>query len=136
MPYLARPDVLVFVFLAIGAVALFSFLSINAYVDGRRKERDAYYKSENVRRMTESQGAGAAAAVELLREEDRLRAWRRLEGIKLGGMITTAIGLGIMLFLGIGDDNHLEGASIGVVPFLVGVALLLYVYRLASKPQP
>lgn len=133
----ARPDVMVFVFLAVGAIALYSYLSINSFVNGRRKEREAYYKNETVRRLTESQGAGAEAAIALLREEDRLGARRRIEGIKLGGLITTAVGIGLMIFLGmVNDDNHLIGVAIGIIPFFVGIALLLYAYRLAPKSQP
>ena len=104
----ARPEVMVFVFLAVASIALYSYLSINSYVNGRRKEREAYYKNETVR--------------------------RRLEGTKLGGLITTAVGLGLMIFLGIAnDDSHLIGVAIGVVPLMVGLALLLYAYRLAPK---
>ena len=73
MDYYAKPEVMVFVFLAVGAIALYSYLSINSYVNGRRKEREAYYKNETVRRLTESAGAGADAAIALLREEDRLQ---------------------------------------------------------------
>jgi hypothetical protein len=133
----ARPEIMVFVFLAVSAIALYSYLSVHSYVNGRRKEREAYYKNETVRRLTESQGAGADAAIALLREEDRLQGNRRLEGIKLGGLITTAVGIGLMIFLGIAnDDNHLIGVAIGIVPLMVGIALLIYAYRLASKQQP
>jgi hypothetical protein len=133
----ARPEVMVFVFLAVGAIALGSYLSIASFVNGRRKEREAYYKNETVRRLTESQGAGADAAIALLREEDRLWGRRRLEGLKMGGLVTTAVGIGLMIFLGIAnDDNHLIGVAIGIIPFMVGLALLLYAYRLAPKSQP
>ncbi len=130
----ARPEVMVFVFLAVGAVALFSFLSVNSYIQARRRERDAYYKNETVRRLTESQGAGADAAIALMREEDRLWTIRRLEGTKLGGLITTAVGIGLMIFIGIAnDDNHLIGVAIGIVPLMVGLAMLLYAYRLSPR---
>jgi hypothetical protein len=132
----AKPEVMVFVFLAVAAVALYSYLSVNSFVNGRRKEREAYYKNETVRRLMETQGAGAEAAIALLREEDRLQARRRLEGIKLGGLITTGAGIGLMIFLGIAnDENHLVGVAIGIVPLMVGLALLLYAYRLAP-PEP
>jgi hypothetical protein len=130
----ARPEVMIFVFLAVAAIALYSYLSINSFVNGRRKEREAYYRNETVRRLTESQGAGADAAIALMREEDRLGTIRRLEGTKLGGLITTAVGIGLMIFLGIAnDDNHLIGVAIGIVPLMVGLALLLYAYRLSPK---
>ena len=122
----AKPEVMVFVFLAVASIALYSYLSINSYVNGRRKEREAYYRTETVRRLTESAGAGAEGAIALLREEDRLQMRRRLEGTKLGGLITTAVGIGLMIFLGItNDDSHLIGVAIGVVPLMVGIALLV-----------
>ncbi|MCU1313817.1 MAG: hypothetical protein JWM54_1574 [Acidobacteriaceae bacterium] len=130
----SRPEAMVFVFLGVAAIALFSFLSVNAYVDGRRKEREAYYRNETVRRLTESHGAGADAAIAILREEDRLQTARRVEGVKLGGLVTTGLGFGLMIFLGlVAGDNHLIGVAIGSMPLMVGFALLLYVYRLAPK---
>jgi hypothetical protein len=133
----AKPEVMLFVFLAVGAIALYSYLSIHSFVNGRRKEREAYYKNETMRRLTEHQGAGADAAIALMREEDRLQTRRRLEGLKLGGLVTSAVGIGLMIFLGIAnDENHLIGVAIGIIPLVVGIALLLYAYRLAPKSQP
>lgn len=132
----AKPEVMVFVFLAVSAVALYSYLSITSFVNGRRKEREAYYKNETVRRLTENQGAGADAAIALMREEDRLWGRRRLEGLKIGGLVTTAVGIGTMVFLGIAtDENHWIGIGIGIIPFVVGIALLLYAYWLAPRSQ-
>lgn len=133
----AKPEVMVFVFAAVAAIALYSYLSIVSFVNGRRKEREAYYKNETVRRLTESQGAGADAAIALLREENRLQSLRRLEGLKIGGLVTTAVGIGLMIFLGIATDEneHWIGIAIGIIPFVVGIALLLYAYRLAPRSQ-
>jgi hypothetical protein len=120
----------------VASVCLFSFLSIVSFVRGRRQEREAYYRNETVRRLTESQGAGAEAAIGLMREEDRLQGQRRVEGIKLGGLATVAVGLGLMLFFGlINHDTREVGVALGSVPLLVGASLLLYAYRLAPK-QP
>lgn len=130
----ARPEIMVFVFLAIASVALFSFLSVHSYIAGRRREREAYYKNETVRRLTESQGAGAGAAVELMHQEEAISIRRRLEGLKLGGLITSAVGIGFMIFLyAVNDADGHKVALIGLIPLLVGVALLVYVYGLATK---
>ena len=131
-----RPEIMVFVFLIVASIAFFSYLSIMSFVNGRRKERDAYYRNETVRRLTESQGAGAAATIDVLREEDRLQIRRRVESIKLSGLVTVAIGLGLMVFFFFVDHDTREiGVSLGSVPLLVGASLLLYVYALAPK-QP
>ena len=129
-----RPEIMVFLFLIVAAIALFSYLSVSKYIDGRRKEREAYYRSETMRRMAETQGAGAAAAIELLREEEAITARKRLEGLKLGGLITSSIGIGLMIFLFFADDSRPHVAFLcGLIPLLVGVALLAYVYSLAGR---
>lgn len=134
--HMFQPQIFVFIFLIIASVALFSFLSIASFVRGRQRERDAYYRNETVRRLSEHQGAGADAAIALMREEDRIVLRRRIESAKLSGVITLAIGLGVAIFLGIAvDGNHALGASIGGIPLLVGAALLVYSYRLAPKLQ-
>ena len=57
----------------VGIVSVFTFVTIAIWVGNRRKERDAFYKSETLRRITEAQGEGPKAAIELLREEERLK---------------------------------------------------------------
>ena len=122
----------VFAFLSVGAIALFSFIAVAAWADARRKEREAYYRSETLKKLAETQGAGAGSALEFLREENRLGARRRREGQKLGGLITAAVGVGMMIFLR--AVEHEESAYlVGLIPLLVGVALLTYAYVLAPK---
>jgi len=68
-------------FLSISAIALFVvFIPTVTFLDNRRKEREAYYKAETFRRLAESSGEGAKAAIELLREEDRLKRIKAREG--------------------------------------------------------
>jgi hypothetical protein len=119
-------------FLSVGAIALFSFIAVAAYSDNRRKEREAYYKSETLKKMVESQGTGSTSAVELMREQERIAARRRLEGQKLGGIITLAVGVGLMIFLKAVDHDE-PAFLVGVIPLLVGAALLAYSYVLAPK---
>ena len=78
----------VFMFLSVGAVALFSFIAVASWADARRKEREAYYKSETLKKLSESQGS--AAVLELLREEQKQAAAKRREGLRLGGLINIA----------------------------------------------
>jgi hypothetical protein len=130
------PAVALFSFLGVGSIALFSFLAVAAWSDARRREREAYYKSEALKKIAETQGAGA---VEFLREEALRRAEekkdaarRQREGIKLGGLVTSAVGIGLMIFLWrLVDDEPVY--LVGLIPLLVGVALLAYSYLLAPK---
>jgi len=117
-------------------VMLFSFLSVAVWVGSRRKERDAFYKSETLRRITEAGGEGAKAAIELMREDERLKEIKRREGLKIGGVINVGLGIGAMIFLrallgGGGGSVYLSG----LIPGLIGVAMLVYVYFMAAPVE-
>ena len=119
-------------FLAIGAIALFGiFLPVTTWLDTRRKEREAYYKSETLRRLTEASGEGAKAAIELLREEEHLRQIRKLEGMKIGGLVNIAVGIGLTCMLWALTGPH-GPYLVGLIPGLIGVVLLVYVFYLAE----
>jgi len=122
----------VFLFLSVAAVALFSFVAVASWADARRREREAFYKSEITRKIIETQGTGAGSALELLREQEKLDARRRSEGIKLGGLVTTAAGIGVLVFLKVLVTDEPVYLS-GLIPMLVGIALLVYVYALGPK---
>jgi hypothetical protein len=122
-------------FLSIGAVALFAvFIPLVTYIDGRVKEREAYYKAETIRRLAESSGDGAKAALELMREEARQKQIKRVEGMKIGGLINVGVGVGLTIFL-----RSLLGGSLnspwlcGLIPGMIGVAMLVYVFAF-SRP--
>ena len=122
----------VFFFLSVSAVALFSFVAVASWADARRREREAYYKSEITRKIIETQGTGAGSAMELIREQEKIDNRRRSEGIKLGGLVTTAVGIGILIFLKVlvkGEPVYLSG----LIPLLIGAALLTYAYLLGPK---
>ncbi|MGA3193585.1 MAG: hypothetical protein ABSD39_01160 [Terriglobales bacterium] len=118
----------------VGSIALFSFLAVASWSDARRRERETYYKSETLKKIAESSGEGARAAIELMREQEKNSVKRRLEGMKLGGLITAAVGVGVMVLLrGLDHDEPVYLA--GLIPLLIGLALLLYVLLLAPKAQ-
>ncbi len=116
----------------IGSIALFSFLSVASWSDARRKEREEYYRNETLKKIAESSGEGARAAIELLREQNNVVTKRRMEGMKLGGLITAVVGIGVMVLLhGLVRDEPVYLS--GVIPLLIGVALLIYTFALAPK---
>jgi hypothetical protein len=119
-------------FLGIGAIALFSFLAVAAWSDYRHRERVAYYNGETVKKIVEMSPDAAATALEYLREQERKALRRQRGAIKLGGLVTAAVGVGIMVFLRslIPDEPVYVG---GLIPLLVGVALLAYAYFLAPQ---
>ena len=126
------PSFPIFMFLSIGAIALFSFVAVASWSDARRREREAYYRSETLKKIAESQGTGAAAALEFLREDERCAARRRREGIKLGGLITGGVAIGFIVFLRAEEHNE-PAYLIGLIPLMVGLSLLAYAYFLAPR---
>jgi hypothetical protein len=164
----------------IAAIALFTFLSIAAWTSAQRKEREAFYKSEaikkiaemqgatpepvlqilretmgawkdhpspanmgpyqakvyyraeTIKRLAEMQGGGADAVLTLLREEEKIRARRVPEGLKLAGFITCAVGLALLVVLrAVVPDMPVY--LVGLIPGLVGLVLLVYGYTYAPK---
>ena len=165
---------------AIAAVALFSFMAVSSWAEARRKEREAYYRSEAVKKVAEmqnptaeqvqmvrdalepetnplkslmwmptgaqkayyrsemikriaaAQNAGADSAVAMLREDDKTRARRFREGLKIAGLLAIAVGIGVAVFL-YATVKDMPFYLAGLSSVLVGVALLLYAYVLAPK---
>jgi hypothetical protein len=117
----------------IAILSVFTFVTFAVWFGNRQKEREAFYKSETLRRITEASGEGAKAAIELLREDERLKRIKDREGMKVGGLVLTGVGLALVIFLG-----ALSGPKIalcGLIPGLIGVALLIYVYFLAAPVE-
>jgi hypothetical protein len=128
----------------VAIVSMFTFISIAIWLGNRRRERDAFYKSETLRRITEAGGEGAKAAIELMREDERLKEIKRREGLKIGGVINVGLGIGLMIFLhallGGGGGSVTNGATgsvylCGLIPGLIGVAMLVYVYFMAAPVE-
>jgi hypothetical protein len=124
----------IFLFLSVATIALFSFVAVAVWASERRREREAYYRSETLRRVAETQGATGSSAIEFLVEEEKNAARRRVDGQKLGGLITVAVGVGMMIFIKAVDrDDPDPTYLVGIIPLLIGVALLVYSYLLAPK---
>jgi hypothetical protein len=167
---------------SIVAIAFFSWLSVSSWASARQREREAYYKSEaikkiaemqgvtsepvlqvlretlandnaaalgalrhmgpiqtkayyraeTIKKIAEMQGAGAEAVLTVLREEDRTSARRTREGLKLAGLVTSATGIGLAIFLRPMVPEQPVYLSGFLVTF-VGIALLVSGYALAPK---
>jgi len=122
----------VFGFLGLGAIALFSFLSVATWSDSRRREREAYYRNETLRKIMEMPGATPAAVQDYAREQRADAIRQRREGLKLGGLITVAVGIGMTIFLAAAPGPgpiHMAG----MIPVMIGLAMLVYVYLMGQK---
>ncbi len=121
-------------FLSIGTVSLFVvFIPLVSWIESRRKEREAFYKADTMRRLVESSGEGAKVAIQLMREEERLKRIKAREGLKAGGVINIGVGAALVIFLrillGSGPGSP---ALVGLIPGFIGVGMLVYVFFLAS----
>ena len=119
-------------FVSVSAVALFGvFIPLVTWIENRRKERDAFYKSETIRRVAEASTDSARTTVELLREQHRMGLQKTREGMKIAGIINVCVGIGLLIFL-----RALIGAEpvylCGLIPGFIGVGMLVYVYVLAE----
>ncbi len=97
----------------------------------RRKERQSFHRSELLRKIAESQGDAAQKVLEMIREEAAEAKIRRREGMKLGGLITAGVGLGAMALLAMLVPEK-QVWTAGLIPLLVGAALVVYVYVFAA----
>src|SRR5271166_848313 len=87
-----------FLFLSVLMISVFTFVSIAVWTEARRKEREAYYKAESLRRIAETPGDGAKYVLEIMREEERIHQdreraqdFKKVEGMKIGGVVTIAV---------------------------------------------
>ena len=125
-----------FLFLSVAAICVFSFISISVWTDARRKEREAYYKAEAARRLTDLAGQGVQAVIEIMREEERIERQKsaiaevkRLEGLKIGAVVNIGVGIALYAFMrSVGGPG-----MVGAFPFAIGMALAVYAYVLANK---
>ena len=116
----------------IGSVALFSFLAVASWSDARRREREAYYNADALKKIAEGSGEAAKSALDYLREQNAGGLRRRIEGLKLGGLITAAVGIGLMAMLR-GLEHDEPAYLVGLIPLLVGLALTIYAFALAPR---
>jgi len=114
-------------FLSVAALGMWTFVAVAAWSDSRRREREAYYRSETLKKFAEMP---AETGIAMIREYEKTSTRHRRERIKVGGMASLATGIGLMAFLhAIADTVYLVGS----IPFFVGIALLAYSYLLAPK---
>ncbi len=120
------------IFLPVLMLSVFAFVSVASWADARRRERQAFYRSETIKKIAESSGPGAAAALEAFRDLERLEFRRRAEGQKLGGLVSASVGIGLMIFLRAVDQRE-PAYLVGIIPILVGLALLCYAYLMVGR---
>ena len=118
----------------VAIVSVFVFVTFAVRYGSQRREREAYYKAESLRRITESSGEGAKAAIDLLKEEERLKRINTREGLKIGGLVCFSVGIALVIFLRALIGNE-PVYLCGLIPGFIGVALLAYVFFMAGPVE-
>lgn len=116
--------------IALITTASLSFVAVIVWLGSRLKEREDYYRSETIKKIAES--GSSTAALDYLRETDRIALQRIRGGLRLGGLVSAAIGIGLMVYLRgivLGSGTYL----VGLIPLLVGIVLFVYAQFMMSK---
>jgi hypothetical protein len=72
--------------------------------------------------------------MELLREQEKIANRRQREALKVGGLVTTSIGVALMVFLlTLPSPGARQAFLVGLIPLLIGLALLSYAFLFAPK---
>jgi Flp pilus assembly protein TadB len=118
---------------SVAIVAVFTLASVATWSESRRKEREAFHRHELFRRMLEQQSASVEsvrdALVQLMREEEALRLRRQVDGERLGGLITTSVGITLAIFLYFIAPQRPVYLVAGI-PFSVGLMLLVHSFMI------
>lgn len=115
-------------------IAGIAMIVLIVYFGEKRKAKQALYRNELLKKIADSQGDAADKIMEMIRQEELDIKIRRREGIKLGGLITAAAGLGAMALLFMLAPAQPVWIS-GVVPLLIGLALFIYAQVLSPRPD-
>ncbi len=115
-------------------IAGIAFVTIAVWLGERRKEKESFQRCELLRKIADSQGDAAQRVLAVIRQQDYEAQIRRREGLKLGGLITLAAGIGLMIFLYMIETEEPVWVA-GSIPILVGAALVAYVLFMAPKPE-
>ncbi len=124
---------------AVSVVAVFTFMAIAIWSENRRKEREVFYRHETYQKVIEA-GDSAESVLALIREDEQRRQdenkEKHIAGLKLAGLIMTAIGISFTVFLFFLDPEPGEPLYlIGFVPLAVGLAISFYAFVLAPRPD-
>ena len=115
-------------------IAGIAMIVLIVWMDQRRREKEYFHRSELLRKIAESQGDAAQKVLEMIRQQDYEAKIRRQEGLKLGGLILAAVGIGLIVLLAMLERDE-PAWTVGLIPLLIGAALIAYVHFMAPKPS-
>ena len=114
-------------------ILLLTLLAVVGWARQRRLEREAYYRHETEKRLVDTGQMTAEWIIKLRAEEERDRWRRRHEGLKLGGLIITALGATSIISLQLVEFVDHSYSALGLIPLGVGLVVLFYAYFLQPR---
>jgi hypothetical protein len=116
-----------FLFLAAIVVSVFAFLSLVAWVTAPSKERLARDRFALLKTLAELPGENAARVLDILQQDDQASKAKAARNERRswvdGGIILIAVGVALTVMLIAHGGSGVW--SVGLIPLLLGVAMLL-----------
>lgn len=124
-------------------IGLFTYMVVSMFINARRREREAHYRNDFRKKLIEQWGSeGADKVMEMLKEESQgseavqllklaqdqkpNNPQRRKERLMLAGLVTTALGVGLCIGLQFIAVERIW--TLGFIPLLVGIAILIHAF--------
>lgn len=120
---------LIFLLPIVGALALFAFLSVAVWAGSRRREREAYYQYEFRKRLVDAGKLDAEDVKSLVEFEQVSSMARSKYGLRVGGVVLTGVGLGLLFGLRFIDGDPVW--MVGYIPLFLGLTMLVAGYVMA-----
>jgi multisubunit Na+/H+ antiporter MnhB subunit len=124
-----------FLFLSVIVISIFSFAAVSSWSNARRGEREAFYRSETIRRLMELHTTDIMGVMEFVREENKEWGYRRRDRSRLAGLVTGSVGFGLMIFLYamLRAETAQPVYLVGLIPVFIGGALLSHSFFIKMK---
>ena len=75
-------DIFISILTSVMMISVFTFVSVAAWAEQRRREREAFYRSEGLKKLADATGDQARQVIEMMREQDRNKERQRREGAR------------------------------------------------------
>jgi hypothetical protein len=115
-----------FGFLAVGAVALFSFISVAHWLSLRTEERYARDRFAMMKAILEHPGEQADRVLAVWHEQEVKKERQDRRGRIMGGAVTAAVGVALAVMLAALSTGESGIWTIGLIPLAVGVVIAAF----------
>jgi len=115
-----------FGFLAVAAVAVFSFLSVMSWLGMRNAERQARDRFSMMKALLEHPGEQGERVLAAWREQELRREEQDRRGRTLGGAVVVAVGVSLSIMMAVLSDRGSGAWVVGFIPLSIGLVIMLF----------